>query len=81
MRGAARRSPAVLGAVHLSDSNRHQPGTGPRAVRGRSLATLRDVGFDGVALGRVPAARRAREAVREPAARHLRALLDGWPSG
>jgi sugar phosphate isomerase/epimerase len=36
----------VLGAVHLSDSNRHQPGTGhvpfPAVV-----ATLRDVGFTG----------------------------------
>jgi sugar phosphate isomerase/epimerase len=36
----------VLGAVHLSDSNRHQPGTGhvPFAA---ILATLRDIGFTG----------------------------------
>ncbi len=36
-----------LGAVHLSDSNRHQPGTGhvPFAA---VLATLREIGFDGV---------------------------------
>jgi sugar phosphate isomerase/epimerase len=36
----------VLGAVHLSDSNRHQPGTGhvPFAAL---VATLRDVGFTG----------------------------------
>ena len=36
-----------LGGVHLSDSNRHQPGTGhvPFAA---ILATLRELGFDGV---------------------------------
>jgi sugar phosphate isomerase/epimerase len=36
----------LLGAVHLSDSNRHQPGTGhvPFAA---VLATLRDAGFTG----------------------------------
>ena len=45
---AALRSVAdVLGAVHLSDSNRAQPGTGhvPFAA---VIATLREVGFDGV---------------------------------
>jgi sugar phosphate isomerase/epimerase len=38
----------VLGAVHLSDSNRGQPGVGhvPFAA---VVATLRDIGFDGVA--------------------------------
>jgi sugar phosphate isomerase/epimerase len=44
---ALRAVAGVLGAVHLSDSNRHQPGTGhvdfPAVV-----ATLRDAGFDGV---------------------------------
>jgi sugar phosphate isomerase/epimerase len=45
---AALRSVAdLLGAVHLSDSNRHQPGTGhvPFAA---IVATLHDIGFDGV---------------------------------
>jgi sugar phosphate isomerase/epimerase len=44
---ALRAAAPWLGAVHLSDSNRHQPGTGhvPFAA---VLATLRDAGFDGV---------------------------------
>jgi sugar phosphate isomerase/epimerase len=37
----------VLGAVHLSDSNRHQPGTG-HVPFPAILATLADVGFTGV---------------------------------
>ena len=36
-----------LGAVHMSDSNRHQPGTGHVPFEA-VLATLREVGFDGV---------------------------------
>ena len=45
---AALRSVAdVLGAVHLSDSNRHQPGTG-HVDFGAIIATFREVGFDGV---------------------------------
>ena len=45
---AALRSVAgVLGAVHLSDSNRHQPGTG-HVPFGDVIATLHSVGFDGV---------------------------------
>ena len=45
---AALRSVAdVLGAVHLSDSNRHQPGTG-HVNFGAVIATLREIGFDGV---------------------------------
>ncbi len=45
---AALRSVAgLLGAVHLSDSNRHQPGTGHVAFAA-IVATLRDIGFDGV---------------------------------
>jgi sugar phosphate isomerase/epimerase len=45
---AALRSVAgLLGAVHLSDSNRHQPGTGHVAFEA-VVATLREVGFDGV---------------------------------
>jgi sugar phosphate isomerase/epimerase len=44
---AALRSVAgVLGAVHLSDSNRHQPGTGHVPFEA-IVATLRDIGFDG----------------------------------
>jgi sugar phosphate isomerase/epimerase len=44
---ALRAAGDLLGAVHASDSNRHQPGTGhvpfPAIVR-----TLREMGFDGV---------------------------------
>jgi len=36
-----------LGAVHLSDSNRHQPGTG-HVPFGAVIDTLRELGFDGV---------------------------------
>ena len=56
MRGAAlgRR---VLGAVHLSDSNRHQPGTG-HVPFGAIVATLREIGLRWRAVRRVPAARR-----------------------
>jgi len=44
---ALRSAAGTLGAVHLSDSNRHQPGTGhvPFAA---ILATLAEVGFTGV---------------------------------
>jgi sugar phosphate isomerase/epimerase len=45
---AALRSVAgTLGAVHLSDSNRHQPGTGHVPFEA-IVATLREIGFDGV---------------------------------
>ena len=37
----------MLGAVHLSDSNRAQPGTGHVPFE-RVVATLREAGFDGV---------------------------------
>jgi sugar phosphate isomerase/epimerase len=45
--GSLRAARDVLGAVHLSDSNRHQPGAGhvPFAA---IVATLSDIGFDGV---------------------------------
>ena len=43
---ALRAGAAVLGAVHLSDSNRHQPGTG-HVPFGEVIATLRDAGFTG----------------------------------
>jgi sugar phosphate isomerase/epimerase len=43
---ALRAAAPLLGAVHLSDSNRHQPGTGhiPFAA---VIATLREIGFTG----------------------------------
>ena len=45
---AALRSVAgVLGAVHLSDSNRHQPGTG-HVDFAAVIRALREIGFDGV---------------------------------
>jgi sugar phosphate isomerase/epimerase len=45
--GAALRAAApVLGAVHLSDSNRHHPGRG-HIDFAAVLATLRDIGFAG----------------------------------
>lgn len=44
---ALRAVAPVLGAVHLSDSNRHQPGTG-HVPFGAVFATLRECGFDGV---------------------------------
>ena len=72
---AALRSVAdALGAVHLSDSNRHQPGTGHVPFEA-ILATLGELGFDGV----VSVECRLRG---EPAAalracgRYLRGLLD-----
>jgi len=43
---ALRDAAPVLGAVHLSDSNRHQPGTGHVPFRA-VVDTLRDVGFTG----------------------------------
>ena len=44
---ALRAAGDLLGAVHVSDSNRHQPGTGH--VRFEAIvAALRDIGFDGV---------------------------------
>jgi sugar phosphate isomerase/epimerase len=64
----------VLGAVHFSDSNRHQPGTGhvPFAA---IVATLRDIGFDGVVSVECRLRGEPGEAVRT-CGRHLRELLD-----
>jgi sugar phosphate isomerase/epimerase len=45
--GALRSVADVLGAVHLSDSNRHQPGTGHVPFEA-IVATLRELEFDGV---------------------------------
>jgi sugar phosphate isomerase/epimerase len=69
LRGAA----GVLGAVHLSDSNRHQPGTG-HVPFGAIVATLRDVGFDGVLSVECRLRGEPREAVRE-CGRYLRGVL------
>lgn len=44
---ALRAASGVLGAVHLSDSNRHQPGTG-HVDFAAVVTTLREIGFDGV---------------------------------
>ena len=44
---ALRAAAGLLGAVHLSDSNRHQPGTGHVPFEA-IIATLREIGFDGV---------------------------------
>jgi sugar phosphate isomerase/epimerase len=44
---ALRAAGGLLGAVHLSDSNRHQPGTG-HVPFPAVLATLAEIGFDGV---------------------------------
>jgi sugar phosphate isomerase/epimerase len=44
---ALRAAGDLLGAVHVSDSNRHQPGTG-HVPFNAILATLREIGFDGV---------------------------------
>jgi sugar phosphate isomerase/epimerase len=44
---ALRGAGDLLGAVHLSDSNRHQPGTG-HVPFAEIVRTLRDIGFDGV---------------------------------
>ena len=67
-----------LGAVHLSDSNRHQPGTGhvPFAA---IVATLRDIGFDGVLSVECRLRGEPAEAVRECGA-YLRRLLDADPA-
>jgi sugar phosphate isomerase/epimerase len=62
-----------LGAVHLSDSNRHQPGTG-HVPFGAILATLRDVGFDGVLSVECRLRGEPADAVRE-CGRYLRSLL------
>jgi sugar phosphate isomerase/epimerase len=72
---AALRSVAgVLGAVHLSDSNRHQPGTG-HVPFGAIVATLRELGFAGVVSVECRLRGEPGEAVRT-CGRHLRGLLD-----
>jgi sugar phosphate isomerase/epimerase len=67
----------ALGAVHLSDSNRHQPGTGHVPFEA-ILATLREIGFDGVLSVECRLRGEPEEAVRG-CGRFLRSLLDAPP--
>jgi sugar phosphate isomerase/epimerase len=72
---AALRSVAdVLGAVHMSDSNRHQPGTG-HVPFPAIVATLREIGFDGVLSVECRLRGEPAEAVVQ-CGRYLRGLLD-----
>jgi exodeoxyribonuclease VII small subunit len=64
-----------LGAVHLSDSNRHQPGTGHVPFEA-IVATLREIGFDGVLAVECRLHGEPAQAVRECGA-YLRRLVDG----
>lgn len=75
---ALRTAAHVLGAVHLSDSNRHQPGTGHVAFEA-ILATLAEVGFSGVLSVECRLRGEPARAVRECGG-YLRGLLDGWPA-
>jgi sugar phosphate isomerase/epimerase len=73
---ALRAGADVLGAVHLSDSNRHQPGTGHVPFEA-IIATLREIGFDGP----LSVECRMRGDLAEglnSCGRYLRALLGGW---
>jgi sugar phosphate isomerase/epimerase len=74
LRGAADR----LGAVHLSDSNRHQPGTGHVPFEA-IVATLREIGFGGVLSVECRLRGEPAAAVRECGA-YLRGLLDADPA-
>jgi len=74
---ALRACAGVLGAVHLSDSNRHQPGTG-HVPFGPVLATLAEIGFDGVLSVACRLRGEPGEAVAG-AGRYLRGLLEAWP--
>jgi sugar phosphate isomerase/epimerase len=65
----------VLGAVHMSDSNRHQPGTG-HVPFPEIVATLREIGFDGVLSVECRLRGEPEGAVRECGA-YLRGLVDG----
>jgi sugar phosphate isomerase/epimerase len=65
----------VLGAVHLSDSNRHQPGAG-HVPFGAVLATLRAIEFDGVLSVECRLRGEPADSVRTCGA-YLRGLLDG----
>ena len=72
---ALRSAGDLLGAVHVSDSNRHQPGTG-HVPFDAVVATLREIGFDGVLAVECRLRGEPGQAVRE-CGRFLRGLLDG----
>jgi sugar phosphate isomerase/epimerase len=74
---ALRDAAGLLGAVHLSDSNRHQPGAG-HAPFEAVIATLAEIGFDGALSVECRLRGDASEAVAA-SGRLLRDLLDGWP--
>jgi sugar phosphate isomerase/epimerase len=74
---ALRAAGDVLGAVHLSDSNRHQPGAG-HVPFDAIVATLRDIGFDGVVSVECRLHGEPEQAVPDCGA-YLRGLLDAAP--
>jgi sugar phosphate isomerase/epimerase len=67
-----------LGAVHLSDSNRHQPGTGHVPFEA-IVATLREMAFDSVLSVECRLRGEPADAVRQ-CGTYLRALLDADPA-
>jgi sugar phosphate isomerase/epimerase len=70
---ALRAAGDLLGAVHLSDSNRHQPGTGHIPFEA-IIATLREIGFDGVLSVECRLRGEPEQAVRD-CGRYLRGLV------
>jgi sugar phosphate isomerase/epimerase len=70
---ALRDAGDLLGAVHLSDSNRGQPGTG-HVPFAQVIATLREIGFDGVLSVECRLRGEPEQAVRE-CGRFLRELV------
>jgi sugar phosphate isomerase/epimerase len=70
---ALRAAGDLLGAVHVSDSNRHQPGTG-HVPFDAIVATLREMGFDGVLSVECRLRGEPEQAVRE-CGRFLRGLV------
>jgi sugar phosphate isomerase/epimerase len=66
----------VLGAVHLSDSNRHQPGTG-HVPFPAVIATLRDIGFTGT-LSVECRMRGEHGPALSACGAYLRGLVEGW---
>jgi sugar phosphate isomerase/epimerase len=73
---ALREAADVLGAVHLSDSNRFEPGAG-HVPFADILGTLRDMSFDGV-LSVECRLSGAADIVVPACGAYLRGLLDGW---
>jgi sugar phosphate isomerase/epimerase len=71
---ALRSARNLLGAVHLSDSGRHQPGTG-HVPFPAIISTLAETGFDGVLSVECRLRGEPAEAVRE-CGRYLRGLLE-----